>query len=354
MPGNSKSRRYIGWACAYTPLVLMDAAGFSPCRVLPMGNPPDQAGRLLHETLCPHVKILLDRAMSADLPPLEGMVFTTSCDAMRRLADAWKPARPQDRVFLLDLPTDRGDWARRYLASELRRLADALALWGGEQVTGQRLRRSARQRAELGSLLHELARLRATGRLHGSAAVLQRLNNQAATLPLEEATDVLRSAAAELRQEPDGGTDVPIYLFGNVLPDPDTFALIEDCGARIVDDDLCTGSRWLTTTHFSAAGDAFQELAAALLHRPPCARTVTCSEPVAMARELVRRARACGARGVVCHTLKFCDPYLARLPAIRQALRDEGVPLLVIEGDCSLRTLGQQRTRIQAFVEMLV
>jgi len=29
------------------------------------------------------------------------------------------------------------------------------------------------------------------------------------------------------------------------------------------------------------------------------------------------------------------------------------MPLLMLEGDCSLRTIGQQKTRIEAFIEML-
>ena len=36
-----------------------------------------------------------------------------------------------------------------------------------------------------------------------------------------------------------------------------------------------------------------------------------------------------------------------------EALRQHDLPLLLLEGDCSLRSLGQQRTRIEAFVEML-
>ena len=64
-------------------------------------------------------------------------------------------------------------------------------------------------------------------------------------------------------------------------------------------------------------------------------------------------ARASGARGVVAHVAKFCDPYLGRLPAIREALREAGLPLLVLEGDCTRRSLGQARTRIEAFCEML-
>jgi benzoyl-CoA reductase/2-hydroxyglutaryl-CoA dehydratase subunit BcrC/BadD/HgdB len=58
-----------------------------------------------------------------------------------------------------------------------------------------------------------------------------------------------------------------------------------------------------------------------------------------------------GARGVIGYTAKFCDPYIARLPGVRDALKREGIPFLLLEGDCTLRSIGQHRTRIEAFME---
>jgi benzoyl-CoA reductase/2-hydroxyglutaryl-CoA dehydratase subunit BcrC/BadD/HgdB len=72
-----------------------------------------------------------------------------------------------------------------------------------------------------------------------------------------------------------------------------------------------------------------------------------------MAVDILDRAKACGARGVIGHILKFCDPYLARLPFVRETLKEAHLPLLLLEGDCTLRSIGQQRTRIEAFIEML-
>ncbi len=86
---SSSTRDRIGFSCAYTPLPVIAAAGFVPHRVLPLSASPDQAGRHLHDNICPHVKRLVDRAMDDDLPPMAGMVVVNSCDAMRRLADAW-------------------------------------------------------------------------------------------------------------------------------------------------------------------------------------------------------------------------------------------------------------------------
>jgi benzoyl-CoA reductase/2-hydroxyglutaryl-CoA dehydratase subunit BcrC/BadD/HgdB len=34
-------------------------------------------------------------------------------------------------------------------------------------------------------------------------------------------------------------------------------------------------------------------------------------------------------------------------------MKEENIPLLLLEGDCTLRSVGQQGTRIEAFVEMV-
>ncbi len=59
--------RNIGFTCAYTPIPLIEAAGFDPLRIFPESKAPDQAGHLLHDNLCPHVKKVLDRALASDL-----------------------------------------------------------------------------------------------------------------------------------------------------------------------------------------------------------------------------------------------------------------------------------------------
>ena len=93
----------IAYACAYVPLVLIDAAGYIPYRILPISECPDQAGQLLHDNLCPHVKRILDWAIGKDLPDFAGIIFINSCDAMRRVCDAWRRVRPH-RVAIIAFP----------------------------------------------------------------------------------------------------------------------------------------------------------------------------------------------------------------------------------------------------------
>jgi benzoyl-CoA reductase/2-hydroxyglutaryl-CoA dehydratase subunit BcrC/BadD/HgdB len=342
----------IGFVCAYTPLPLIAAAGFTPYRVLPLTETPDQTGRLLHDNICPHVKRILDRALGGDLPPLRGMVFMNSCDAMRRLFDAWRTIPGGTPAVLIDLPIAADDLSVRFFAGELKRLARTLEAWGGEPLTPERIRAGIDDYNALAALLMALAARVDSGTLADGPARLQVAFNCAATAPFSETASFIR----ELLAEPADGGDpdaVPLYLFGNVLPDPEAFRLFAACRARIATSDLCSGNRPFPAIENCAGKDLIVGLAEAVLRQKPCARTFDPARPLGIADDILAEARMAGVRGVICHTVKFCDPYLARLAAIRRKLQEGGMPFLVLEGDCTLRSIGQQRTRIEAFVEML-
>ena len=343
----------IGYACAYTPLILLDAAGYTAYRILPMSDCPDQAGQLLHDNLCPHVKRILDRAISQDLPHLDGMVLMNSCDAMRRLSDAWMRVRPDDNINLLDLPATADKAALAYFTGELNRLNDALSEWCGHTITSNDIAASIARYNKLPPLFRRLRERLRRGQLRGGSVRMQTLYNTAMAMSFEKSLATLEQAIEEPPSEDPELDAIPVFLFGNVLSDPEALALFESCGARIIEDDLCTGSRLFTSIEFDERQDVFPQISRSLLTRPLCARTVDPSQPLKMAADILARAQASGARGVIGQTIKFCDPYLDRLPAVRETLRQAGIPLLLLEGDCSLRTIEQQRTRIEAFIEML-
>ncbi len=63
------AKKHVGFACAYTPLPLIHAAGLVPYRVLPIGDAPDEAGTLLPDNMCPHIKRVLDRGVGVQFSP---------------------------------------------------------------------------------------------------------------------------------------------------------------------------------------------------------------------------------------------------------------------------------------------
>ncbi len=347
---------FIGFACAYTPLALVHAAGFTPCRVLPNVDCPDQAAQLLHDNLCPHVKRILDRAMSGNLPELEGMIFMNSCDAMRRLYDAWQIVRPDVKTIFVDLPVTASESAVAFFRDELQRVAGILETWGGTAITREKVADSIQQYNQLAESFGRLRHTVQNGGVANGPVMLQEACNMASCEVPEKAVGYLETLLAKpgIQPQEDG---VPIYLFGNILPEPEAFSLFEACGARVIGEDLCTGSRLFKKiagdTSGGTCGDILLDLAEGILSGQPCARTFDGSQPGRLARDIVAEARSRNVRGVIGYTVKFCDPYIARLPGIREALKKEGIPFLFLEGDCTMRSVEQQKTRIEAFIEML-
>ncbi len=348
----NRNKGVIGFACAYTPLPLIHAAGFQPYRVLPNVDCPDQAGHLLHDNLCPHVKRVLDRAMSGLLPDLKGMVFMNSCDSMRRLYDAWKAARVGRNVVLVDLPAVATDSSIKFFRDELEGLSRTLERWDGAVIDEASLAGSIGLYNRISALFTELRGKANRSALKGDSAKLQEAYNRASISSPEDCIDFLEALLKEDADIQQGEAGVPVYLFGNMLPEPEAFALFESCGARIVSDDLCTGSRLFSAIE-TGGGDMLLNLARGILERPACARTFSAERPGSLGDDVAAAAKKTGARGVIGYTAKFCDPYIARLPGVRESLKREGIPLLLLEGDCTLRSIGQHKTRIQAFVEMM-
>ena len=348
----NRSKGAIGFTCAYTPLPLIHAAGFSPHRILPDTDCPDQAGRLLHDNLCPHVKCVLDRAMSGMIPDLKGMVFMNSCDSMRRLYDAWKTVKADMNVVLIDLPSVATNASIGFFRDELERLSRTLEQWGGAAIDDDSLAGSIGLYNRVSALFTALREKARRSELRGDSAALQEAYNRASISSPEESIAFLEAILKEGAGIKQGEPGVPIYLFGNMLPEPEAFTLFESCGAHIVSDDLCTGSRLFAAME-TGGGDILLNLARGILRRPSCARTFSAERPGSLGDDVAVEAINSGARGVIGYTVKFCDPYIARLPGVRDALKREGIPLLLLEGDCTLRSIGQHRTRIEAFIEMM-
>jgi benzoyl-CoA reductase/2-hydroxyglutaryl-CoA dehydratase subunit BcrC/BadD/HgdB len=350
MPDKEK---YIGFTCAYAPLPVIYAAGYVPYRILPMSDSPDQAGHILHDNLCPHIKRILDRAIANDLPELAGSVFMNSCDAMRRLSDAWRRVRPDDNMIFLDLPVSADELSIRFFTGEISRMIGALSGWSGGKNIKDRIEYGILLYNQIADFMNELAEKIYTGKMNAGPGALQKLFNRSVAGPPETFIEDARKFLSENKKGKAEKDGIPVFLFGHVLPDPAAFALFESCGAKITCDDLCTGSRFFHPVSTGNNKDPLESLAESILKRPPCARTIDSSAPGRTGMNMVSKAKKSGARAAIAHVVKFCDPYLSRMPSIRGEFQKAGMPLLVLEGDCTLRSIGQQQTRIEAFIEML-
>ncbi|MDI6710145.1 MAG: 2-hydroxyacyl-CoA dehydratase family protein [Thermoanaerobacterales bacterium] len=312
----------VGWYCVYTPEEIIAAAGCEPYRLVPPdgieGNTP-----LLPSTLCPLVRCLVTGLEQGAFPPLNGVIIVNSCHAMLHLYNALAHRFTEEPfVFLLDMPRRDGPAATTRLAAELRVLAAFLGTRSGRSVTTERLW--------------------ATIREQGNALL-------AAEGPGAPGVRGMRKAG-------------PRVALAGSLPPPGLAALVEEAGGAVVTDDLCGGRRYrsgrgaVLEEALAAERDGedpFAVLARSHLRRsPPCPRFVTRGD--GRRRELLKLVETHDLRGLIYHTLKFCDLSHYDYLWVREALREKGVPVLHLETELGTRDLGRLRTRVEAFLEMLL
>ena len=345
------NNKVIGYTCSYTPLVLIDAAGFIPYRIMPDEKCSDHAGGLLHDNLCSHVKRVLDRAVENKLPQnFAGLVIMNSCDSMRRLKDAWIKQRPNDKVIISDLPINSSGLSVDYFADELIKLKEMLEELKGNSIDESSLYNSIKKYNKLCELFSELK----NSKMYFSD--IQEHYNQAVKSSFKNSINRIENLLIKTKDSKKVYSDkhTKLFLFGNYLPEPEAIRLFESCGAAIVSDDICTGSKTFDKINIVESKDIYKQLAYLILNRPPCARTLKYSSNHELAESIEKSVKLSNAEAVIIHTLKFCDPYLSRIPYLRNYLKDKGIPVLLLEGDCSLRSIEQHKTRIEAFLEMMV
>jgi len=329
------------------PEEIVLAAGFRLRRFLPASRPADA---WIHPSTCGYVKNVLAAALDSEDLDAVGIIITNSCDAMRRLYDLWTGYVPSVPAFFLDVPKKCDDDSIAFFASELARLSDWLSeALGGASVTEAKLNEAASTCNEIRSLMGEVSGLQRAvpSRLSGGR-VFDLCLAGTAKPTADFAADITR-LLADAKIENGGARTPRIVVAGGLNSQRHAVAEIERAGADVVALDTCIGLRSYEE-HVEEAPDPLTALAKRYLERRGCARMDGLEQRMRCIKKLADDTRA---DGVVYCSLKFCDPCLYDVPLIGRAFREQGIPFLWLEDDYESSSLGQLRTRIEAFIELI-
>ena len=345
-------RPKIGLLCSYTPEEVILAAGLQPFRLQTNGKPLIQADAYLHNTLCAYVRSILDAALAGPASPPAGMVFVNSCDAMRRLCDVWSKYIQIDFVHILDLPREDTPEKVSFYAKRLEELASALEGNFQTQISTESLSQAIKEVNQTRRLFSELVGLTRNpvsplgmDQLLPLFLASQASDRQSFNQELENYLEQLK----ELLQTADTHPRPRVLLTGSIIDRPEIVEFMGGLGIQIVAADICTAQRGFDEL-VEEEGNPWEALARRYLIRAPCARMKGLHKRMAFIRQLINDYQAAG---VVSYTLKFCDPELMFYPLLKQELENIEVPHVHLEGDGTLGSFGQMKTRLQAFTEML-
>lgn len=348
----STGRRVFGYFCTYFPEELLHAAGILSIRILGVKENVSVADAHVQPFICSLVRTSLDAAMRNRFDFLDGVVFPHSCDSIQNLADIWKHHFPDQfsEVVVLPVWVDVPE-AEDYLTEELARFKRKLEAHLGEEISDDALAESIDIYNDNRSALAELYAIRRDNPSAISAENALNVVLASFRMRKEEHTDLLKKLLGELKAAPKtNGETIRVVLYGNACDHTDIMNLFEEIDAAVVDDDLCTGSRYFL--HIAPPdGAPLRRIAQRYLNRIPCPSKH--SDSFDRRDYLVDMVRQSEADGVVMLILKFCDPHDFDYPDIAKRLTEEDIPHLRIETEMQPASIEQVRTRLQAFVEML-
>jgi benzoyl-CoA reductase/2-hydroxyglutaryl-CoA dehydratase subunit BcrC/BadD/HgdB len=328
------------------PEELFHAAGFTPVYVF---HKPDDRGFArghLPGFTCWVAGSALDQALAGDLDDLAGMALAQTCDTMQGLTDLWRRNAGRIPLFHFAMPTRLdGPAVRRYLLAELEDLRRRVEGWIGQAVSDDDLHGSIALYNHTRALVRELyGRAVAIDPRESYSIVRDALQQPKETFNAE-AGDRIQTASTLLPLS----AYPPLVLVGPSLADPVLFDVIAGAGARVVGDLLDLGERYFALD-VAEEGGPLEALADRLLSLVPTP-TKHQSER-SRANHLLSLVEARGARGVIFARQKFCDPHGFDYARIAPALSKAGIPHLLVELEQASQ-VGQLRTRVEAFVEML-
>ena len=379
-PVRYPGRQAMGYLCSYVPVEIIYAAGLTPVRIRGTTTPLRRVDAHLQPFTCALCRSALDHLLCGELHFLAGTVLAHTCDTMQALADLWRIGLPSSQpdstsagLYVVMQPTNLcSPAAYPYLVAELRRFRDRLAAFVGHPITDDDLRSSIALYNETRQLVGALQRQSDLLSANDFFAIL----DAAQLMPREQFNPLLAGLLATLEQSPAyqaAPASLPagpsLFLTGAVLDDPILLELIQELGARVAGDDLCSGSRhfhdWVDLSPDLAPaaagasrpggreGDPIAALAAYFLRRSPCpAKLHPHHDP---GPYLLEQVHAAHADGVLFVLAKFCDPHAFERALALPALDRAGVPHLLLDAPGADQSFSLEgvRTRLQAFVEIL-
>jgi benzoyl-CoA reductase/2-hydroxyglutaryl-CoA dehydratase subunit BcrC/BadD/HgdB len=240
--------------------------------------------------------------------------------------------------------------SRTYLKAEIERLQNFLESNIGK-ITPQSLKSSIHLFNRVREKLQKIYALRPTWHKQIPGIDFARIIRAGYLMDRQrylELLDDLLNALPEKTEERDNL--VPVYLAGNMAHSDLHFSLIEEAGAIVVQDDLCSGTRFLRLMTQEdidpiegLTNRYFTSFLCPTKHKGAYAHMETLLKEVDKSR----------AKAVIFLLYKYCETHFFDYPDLKRALESKGIPTLLLEVEDPSFSIGQLKTRIQALVEML-
>ncbi len=353
--------KIVGFYCGFAPLELItatDAIAVGLCGT--KEAPIPAAETILPRNLCPLIKSSFGFAISDTCPFFrmsDMVVGETTCDGKKKMFELLKDYKP---LYVMNLPpgADRPSSKKMWM-EEVLLFKQELEKFCGFEITRDKIRTSIE--------LHNLERktMKALHELNKTdPAPLSGIDTLKALLMIffnadkAHGIEVIQQLISEVRDSTNGFspfapgtprillTGCPVSLGSEKI-----VTIAEECGASIVCFEMCTGARGFTLIDENPEKDLIEAIVDRHMAVPCACMSPNPGRP-ALLGELVREYRV---DGIIDITWQACHTFAVEDAVLQQHNRTGWkLPFLHVETDYSLADVEQLKTRVSAFIEIIV
>jgi len=317
----------------------------------PPGNPVSHEAGRLQTYVCALARNALAFLASGNAEAVDGALFPHTCDSIQGLATLAPDFGGWDKkTFRFIHP--KGEFceaAKKFVTAELKDLAKDLERLTGKPLAAEKLLWAIDLHRRIDALRGELLAGRA--RLSMDDRAFYALLRRGEFLWPEDHLEELRRTVDSME---DGAVQkgVPVMITG-IVPEPMSILdKLNEAGAFVAGDDYAAVGRRVVREKTDPEKDPFARLTDLSFAAPPCStRSADQQQRMAHLSEVFEQSKSAG---VIIHAVKFCEPELFDVPAIKKTFASRGVPVLYLESELEAELSGQALTRIEAFAETVV
>lgn len=360
---NESGRKVVGTFCVYVPeelILAVDGICIGLCAGADVGS--SEAEKYVPRNTCALIKAFMGFKLAGLCPYVQItdlIVGETTCDGKKKAYETFNEITG-GKVYVMEVPHKKGDDGKRLWKNEVKQFAKKLEDLTGKKIDLENLTKASKVVNEKRKALKRLSLLRAhdPAPISGLDALLV---NQVAFYddPLRFTAQV-NALCDELDERVKSGQGVTskgtkrILISGSpmAIPNWKLHAIIEGSGAVVVGEESCVGERNFATLlndNFSTLEEAMQNIADRYM-TINCACFTPNDERLTDVKDIAARQKA---DGLIHYAIQFCTPYMMEAYKVKKVADDMKMPFLRIETDYSMEDMGQLKTRIDAFLEMI-
>ena len=378
--GNKSTLPKAGWLCTYTPEEIIIANGFWPVRITGREKAKKAEG-YFPINFCPFIKSSMEDLLVLK-HELSAVIFTNSCDGMRRFYDIASKYIPDLPVFMLDVPRNKNELAIEHFSRNILKMSGFLEAVSGRKMLLPDLISAQENSNEKRMLLKKLSNFFKNDQKE--IGVKNYFNTLISSMTEETFyfTAGLKSYLeyVEIREEHNlkkSGTEFDdtnighspeIMIIGNFIDEDRLWEIFDELDCKILADDLCNSSRYFeniirsgyfsdvfskkpeTSEKGSTVGRLIHDIAVRQLFKPQCMRMANLNDKLEEINKNIAKNKI---KGIIYISQKFCDNTLLFYPLLRENLNEKNIPSLFLEIEHNNLSVGQIKTRIQAFLEII-